>query len=1073
MVKSDHKQPNNPHHQYAGYRMYDGAGLQRSKNLDTCSVFDKLLSSMELWFFTESVYIIFESVDAAQSAEARDCIEIHGMIIFVLRPALEWIVDKVNLARVRSKGIFVDWEINISSMMLIIIDCGGVPLFGVVPQLEYTDTVNTCILWLSGNKPTPQEESALRCWVSQVFSGRVFVLTLVYYGGTYWVVARVDDFREKKMQHQAGTAESTAAMTSGGGGAQGLPRATRALAAPSLSSSPSSATAPATATGSSPAQQPPAYTNPQHQQYAPNPPPQYPPQQATTSQSQQQQASGVAQPAAQFMGTTSSSPPAGGDGGQPQPPAHGAPTQISQYQNRTPSSQQQQQLFMQSQPPQPPSIAQQQYQLQQYQQQLYQQQQQQQQQHQAQHQTYQTQPVSGSQYTSSTQANSTQPVDPMLSGAQARSKLCKILQKFNIGHSSAYLMHKHQLRTQKNEARRDAKSDSLPNSTTASSFEVSHLSAAAESFISKYGPYAFSTFTILRGFESDGLSSSSVPSASGSESSGSEAEQNLISTDFLDHKAHTSDSDSDYLRDVAIFTEEELTRRRKQKIQKLLKLYKLQFHRLRDLLRVKHRRYFLQRRQIVSESTVTKHPKRKRRPREDVDLQLIEQQQQQHPLAQIPQAMGGLDYTSMTAAFAQQYIPAMMQHPQPDTHGTQQLQTQSTQQTMPSTGETASQQQYPLQYLSTPEDGMYSAYATALDMLIDPQQRMCAISGCTGKALIQSMYCIQHILKDPKQKTFRQCTYSSNGVTCPNPVLVSEVSTVCATHSAELKRMQSQTSILPTKRRRPEEPEPQHTTQPLVSDPYSPYTLAVYEKISLMVQNIQAKRHRLIQQEKVQLSQQDLQQSMTQHLLAQNSQQFSVPQQAQQNTPNQVPANLLHPAIQESFPQLQSSQIQMQLNTPSLPQFQQILTQPADQSQFSTKPDSQNPLLQQTTPQSARVQQNNQSPPQQILPQIKQATQQQTVNSYLTPQQQAFSVQHQLLLSELAQSQTINLQQQNTHQQSPQPTNTPEQQQQTPQQAPMQQTSPEATPHPQILQHSPSTQSDQHLSTSTSSPSLS
>lgn len=55
-----------------------------------------------------------------------------------------------------------------------------------------------------------------------------------------------------------------------------------------------------------------------------------------------------------------------------------------------------------------------------------------------------------------------------------------------------------------------------------------------------------------------------------------EGEQ-FYSGEFLENSNFDSDSDSDYFRDIHIVTEEELIRRRRDKIRKLLKLYKAQF----------------------------------------------------------------------------------------------------------------------------------------------------------------------------------------------------------------------------------------------------------------------------------------------------------------------------------------------------------------------------------------------------------------------------------------------------------------------------------------------------------------
>src|SRR5690349_16152901 len=62
------------------------------------------------------------------------------------------------------------------------------------------------------------------------------------------------------------------------------------------------------------------------------------------------------------------------------------------------------------------------------------------------------------------------------------------------------------------------------------------------------------------------------------------------------------------LRDAAILTEEETINRRKVKIAKLLKLYKLQYRRLQDILRTRHELY-VKRMEKLNERDITKHGK--------------------------------------------------------------------------------------------------------------------------------------------------------------------------------------------------------------------------------------------------------------------------------------------------------------------------------------------------------------------------------------------------------------------------------------------------------------------------------
>eukprot|EP00026_Physarum_polycephalum_P001328 Phypoly_transcript_01329.p2 GENE.Phypoly_transcript_01329~~Phypoly_transcript_01329.p2 ORF type:complete len:408 (+),score=76.68 Phypoly_transcript_01329:1528-2751(+) len=102
---------------------------------------------------------------------------------------------------------------------------------------------------------------------------------------------------------------------------------------------------------------------------------------------------------------------------------------------------------------------------------------------------------------------------------------------------------------------------------------------------------------------SDSESSSSFPSSSSSSSSEKASDDEELaeaggglgelfySGEFVENCNFDSDSDSDYFRDIHIVTEEELIRRRRDKIRKLLKLYKAQFKRLKDKLRKRHFRY--------------------------------------------------------------------------------------------------------------------------------------------------------------------------------------------------------------------------------------------------------------------------------------------------------------------------------------------------------------------------------------------------------------------------------------------------------------------------------------------------
>ena len=70
------------------------------------------------------------------------------------------------------------------------------------------------------------------------------------------------------------------------------------------------------------------------------------------------------------------------------------------------------------------------------------------------------------------------------------------------------------------------------------------------------------------------------------------------------------------------------------------------------------------------------------------------------------------------------------------------------------------------------------------------RHKLCVVSGCTARCLPPTNYCfarkwpnffffvlttIVDILKDPKQKLFKACTYSNNGVGCTNPIFISQV----------------------------------------------------------------------------------------------------------------------------------------------------------------------------------------------------------------------------------------------------------------------------------------------------------
>jgi len=76
-------------------------------------------------------------------------------------------------------------------------------------------------------------------------------------------------------------------------------------------------------------------------------------------------------------------------------------------------------------------------------------------------------------------------------------------------------------------------------------------------------------------------------------------EEFFFSGEFLREHQRSEEScdgeQEEVFQNMTIMTNEELVRRRREKIVRLLRLYKVQLYRLRDILRVRHRRFFAQR----------------------------------------------------------------------------------------------------------------------------------------------------------------------------------------------------------------------------------------------------------------------------------------------------------------------------------------------------------------------------------------------------------------------------------------------------------------------------------------------
>jgi hypothetical protein len=62
-------------------------------------------------------------------------------------------------------------------------------------------------------------------------------------------------------------------------------------------------------------------------------------------------------------------------------------------------------------------------------------------------------------------------------------------------------------------------------------------------------------------------------------------------------------------------------------------------------------------------------------------------------------------------------------------------------------------------------------------------QKTCSVDRCKGKCMPLTDFCYAHILKDPNQKLFTNCMYTSpTGVSCNYPILVGQTPAFCNGH---------------------------------------------------------------------------------------------------------------------------------------------------------------------------------------------------------------------------------------------------------------------------------------------------
>eukprot|EP01105_Mastigella_eilhardi_P009697 TRINITY_DN2284_c0_g2_i2.p1 TRINITY_DN2284_c0_g2~~TRINITY_DN2284_c0_g2_i2.p1 ORF type:complete len:575 (+),score=143.84 TRINITY_DN2284_c0_g2_i2:133-1725(+) len=372
---------------------------------------------------------------------------------------------------------------------------------------------------------------------------------------------------------------------------------------------------------------------------------------------------------------------------------------------------------------------------------------------------------------------------------------------------------------------------------------------------------------------SSGQSSLSSPSPSESEGESDEAPQEQPTTEFLDPQ-DSDGSDSKFLMETPILTEEELIRRRRQKIRHLLRYYQSQFRRLRDVLRVKHRRYFLRRQRILQERAAAFAAADARSREEELKSQRPRKRRDtSRPVAPgVPGYGTAVDVTSPHVLMPGQH-PLLM-----------------------GAGAAPGAAVFPT--ADPARKGAAAAVvaaAAAAAGAVGVQHKLCLAPGCTARCIPPSVYCFAHLLQDPKQKLFKACQYQSGGgPTCSHPILISQVPPLCPLHmdagagvgvvgpapgapppakrpapavaataataspamspaattaaaapAAASPPQAGNAPMVPVKRRRiPEEGAP----EPSPSGDF-PAQL-VYGKINDLVQCIQTKRHRLIEQER-------------------------------------------------------------------------------------------------------------------------------------------------------------------------------------------------------------------------------
>ena len=271
----------------------------------------------------------------------------------------------------------------------------------------------------------------------------------------------------------------------------------------------------------------------------------------------------------------------------------------------------------------------------------------------------------------------------------------------------------------------------------------------------------------------------------------SNPEEFFFSGEFLENENVYEDKPYyDLLRDCRILTDEEVVRRRREKNSRLNELYKNELLRLRDIVRVRHRRFFLK--QVIKDNeaaaaTATTTSRRGNpessqslRPKMSVSVSV--------PPDQRAQLFSAASSSSTQGGFASKKCSS---------EGCQKR-------CIP-----------PTDYCFKRTKPSYTKQVTSYCVYLD-------------------------ILSDPNQKLFKGCTFkSSNGIVCNYPILISQKPSLCPIHadlagSTSLLETRNVVDIINTK------------SKPLpIPTATAKDNKEIFMRIAGLVSMIQSKRHRL------------------------------------------------------------------------------------------------------------------------------------------------------------------------------------------------------------------------------------